>query len=210
MPDIGTDAIVSAAWDGRLDGQQILLTHHYAITSITPGPTVDMSSLMTNLANGFDVLGEMSNVYPSVLSQDVTDIHIQLQVVHPIRYTYRRFSITNPAGLLPVASMPPNCAHAIVLTNDESGPRNRSVKHIGGTPTDGTQNGQITPAFLPILQALADTLVSGITVTAGGQDVRLEPVCWHRAAPSLGQLLKYSRVMPTTRVMRRRTVGLGS
>ena len=52
MPTISSGAIFSAQWDGRLNGQQILLTHHYHMEVLT-GENPELLAVIVGMMNQF-------------------------------------------------------------------------------------------------------------------------------------------------------------
>jgi len=211
MPDLTENTIVSVNIDGRLDGQQILFTSHWRLRSDAWPGDPEMIATFDAMHNLFDAVDNLFAAYGGCLSEDVTNINSKFQAIHPIRYVYQTYSFQGGVGLEAEPALPPNVAHVITVRADDTGPGNRGNKHIGGVPTTFSEAGLVTAGGLVAYSGLGSWLqtVQGIEV-GPFTNIELEPVIYHRAAPSLSPKITSHVIGTTTRVERRRTVGLGS
>jgi len=86
-----------------------------------------------------------------------------------------------------------------------------SVKHIGGAPTTFSENGLITDLGRTCLDTLGNVLQTNYPVTdSDGQTTLLQPVVFHRTLPASSPTIVRHVIEPTTRILRRRTVGYGT
>jgi hypothetical protein len=202
--------IISVGVDSLLNGQQVLLTHHYVITAVTgTAPTVQLgtTSIITAINGAAGLVQKLADTY----SNDVLLMSIYAQKIWPIRYV--RFSGTPSldTGSVSGDALPQNVAHAITLRSEFIGADGRGTKHIGGVPSTWSVGGQMTETAYDAYAALADELVDTLTVAVlGGGQLTLKPIAYHRATPSVSALVDNWIISRTTRVMRRRTVGLGT
>jgi hypothetical protein len=209
-PTVDNNTVVQVSYDHRIDSQQDLLTLHWAIRNLTGGP-VEVDALydqfdlaLSNVVTGLDPA--LSHCY----STDVTIFSRDIQVIAPIRYSYKSYSAPGAAGGVAADALPPNVSHAITLKNWDVGPANRCVKHMGGVPNTFSANGLLTNVGSTAINNFIATYLTTLTLTSGGRTWDMKPIVYHRLTPTVITELTSGFVADTTRVERRRTVGLGS
>lgn len=209
MPIIGNNTIIALTIDGRLDGQQLLLTHHYRLNVVT-GPGFDMADVLDQLNEYLASSDRLYDRYVNVLSQQVTGMFAVLQVIHPIRYVRKTYNNPQATGEVTQVSLPPNVATAITLQCERAGKKFRGTKHIGGVPVTFTTNGLVNATGLALYNPLGTELLNEPDLDVIGFDGALLPVVYNRTSPATSPQVVTRIVQPTQRVERRRTVGLGS
>jgi hypothetical protein len=210
MAVFAVNDIISVGVDSLLNGQQVLLTHHYVITTLTgTAPTVQAGSLA--ILGVLNVLDGLAEKVADCYSSDVSIMNIYAQKIWPTRFVRFSGTPTVNEGEIQGDALPQNVAHAITLRSEFTGADGRGTKHIGGVPTTWSIGGQMTQAAYDAYAALADELVTARTVNVpGGGAFVMKPIAYHRATPSVSALVDNWIISRTTRVMRRRTVGLGT
>lgn len=209
MATIGNGAIISLNIDGRLDAQQVLLTTHWRM-NLNGSGAPEQAAFWPDAALAFESVGSLFDVYPDVLSSDVTFIGWVFQILYPVRYVKFTGVMGAPAGAVGVSALPPGTAHAITLRGEAVGRTKRGVKHIGGVPNTFSENGMLAAVAITPMNNLSLALSTVQSVTHDGEEYLLEPVVYHRAAPNTSEQILYRTVMQETRTMRRRVVGRGT
>lgn len=211
MPNLAVGDVLSVNWNMRMAEQQILLTTHWKITDITGGGfNVEMNALFEAMNTLFDSVGEVTDCLVDCLCTDVSILSVDFQSIYNPRYIKVPLLPAQDAGTVAGNSLPPNVAHVMTLRTDVAGRDQIGNKHIGPVPPSFTSGGRVTAtgngAYAPLLTALK----TPISVSAGGVDVNLDPCIYRRSDPGNSPLITNGYLQQTTRVERRRTVGLGS
>lgn len=209
MANLQNNAIISFQLDGRIDGQQLLLTHHFRIIT-TPPTSFDMQTVCDELFTWANTADNICDRYVNCLSQQVTGIVCHIQAIHPTRYVKTTYTPAASAGEVLVAAFPPNVAHAITTRCEQAGKHFRGTKHIGGVPTTFSANGLMEAAALTVYDILGSQFEVAPDLDVIGLDGSLVPVVYNRSSPSTSAQIISHVVQSTTRVERRRTVGLGT
>jgi hypothetical protein len=210
MPQITTGAVFSINLDGTLYGQQILLTTHWQVVTVTPEISFDDDELFTELNTIIDGVAGIATQYTSCACPNLMGIKQVSQVLHPARFIRRVDTLIHDAGVVEGDSLPPNVSAAITLRTDTAGRDQMGTKHIAGMPPDFTANGLITVAGMGAYEGLATALITPMTATVDGSAVVCAPVIYRRTAPAESPILSNYIIGDTSRVERRRTVRLGS
>lgn len=207
LPD---QSVISVNFDGRANGQQILLTTHWRL-SVDGGATdPDMDELFTAVDTFWRTPATgLYDTYAGCLNVTTTVPLVWFQAIHPTRYV--RVPFPGPAtGLVVEGELPQNVAAVCTLQTDAAGRTEVANKHIGGIPDTFVTDGLITVAGKAAINSLAASLKTTQTVTIGAFDYDLVPLIFHRANPALSPVITRGYAQDTSRVMRRRTVGQGS
>jgi len=202
---IGVGSILEMSYHGKLDGQLFITQFHYLFatgTTIADGETAALE-MIDNLNNA----GNLSDDYLACIPDEVTDIRLRAQWITPVRYRY----VIDPggvrAGTVASPAMPSNVAVALTKTGEKANRHNIGTVHMPAVPTSFVGDSLVT-----VLGQIAyDELCSDIPdnfVLATGQDMR--PVLFNRPAPGTSVEIVQAFLQLTTRVNRRRTVGLGA
>jgi len=207
MPDAADNSIVEVRLQGLYMGQVTMLTLHYRFSTIA-GPW-EMTASFTNLNAIFDGAGDLFLAYSDATNTGLTDLACFYQVIKPVRYLAYKFIPTTDHGTHGAAYLPPNVAHAITLRAVTSGRTSRGTKHIGAQPTSFTEDGFLTADGLASMNGLRDQMIAEKDVNGDGSLTAI-PVIYHRSNYLLSKDIFSGDPQPTTRVERRRTVGLGT
>jgi|SRR6476620_11006904 len=204
-------AIVSYIFDGRLDNQQFLLTSHWKLFFVTfAAPDPDYGALANAAFAVWDTLGDFNARYLDCLSHDASVADVIFQVISPTRLVRKVFHPGDGEGHVIEDALPPNVSHVITLQTDIAVPRVVGNKHIGAVPVTGTLGGEITDPQKTLMNTLAGSLISDCDFTIAGNDYSLQPVMLNKTTPADSKRVFTGYTQTTTRVERRRTVGLGS
>lgn len=200
---INNGAVLQLIINYQYCGQTCLNVTNWKMSGAPSG--VDGRTTLTNFLGAVNNLGGMQPHLAAALVDSVSFRDVSAQWIAPTRYAYITQPPSAAAGLLANDGLPPNVALALERANDDAGKINRGDLHIGGISTlhvaDGLSTGQAALDF--------DSFLSDIVTPVTLFDLVFTPVTNHRADPTLGKTLLYSRIQDTSRILRRRTVGLG-
>lgn len=145
----------------------------------------------------------------AVVSNKVTDIKTQIQWTHPDRFAYiEMFKFPGTEGGVAGAAMPVNTSVAITKRTQNAGRGQVGTLHMPGVPQSFVVDGRLTPAANASYTELADRVK--LTLSTVNIPMELLPVLFKESSPTVSNKIHSAEVKPFARVMRRRTVGLGS
>lgn len=147
-----------------------------------------------------------------MFTADLTDIKVRLQFVYPTRYA-AKVAFSNPSvgdREVSVIKLPPNLAAALTLRSFVAGSDAHGTKHILVMDQNDVADGVVQEDLRDLMQEFGDRMVTPLEATVGPGTAKFNPVILHRAAPAASQFAELAQVQTTARVMRRRTVGLGT
>lgn len=194
---------------GEAFNQRIILTHAYAVQTVSGAPseaTVSGFLLDQLRAGGGGDLFE--TLYLACLPPQYTLLYWQVQKVAPTRFRYYKFTRTQ-AGTHAAAARTANQAAVITFGTLLGGRSQVSNKHIGPIP-EGVNvqvDGLVASAYKDKLSPLASGMLQ--SVGTFGDPANLVPCIPHRTPAGSYTLMFNNIVQSTIRVQRRRTVGLG-
>lgn len=210
--NVENNSIWSIIADGRLFGQQVMLTTHWKMEQDDPMANYDYQSSATEIINWFDDLasGPMKTLC-TAQSTDMAYPNIFVQALYSQRLIRWRYEPANSQGTVASTAGQSNTAGVVTMRGDLALRTNIADKHIGGMPqirfADGGVNG-VGQADLDLIGIALETPSPSLTV--GGHSFVMTPVIFHRAVPTLSVLITNHVVQQTARTMRRRGLFLGS
>lgn len=208
MPVLTQGAVVSLSHVGYQDGQTVMLTHHWRVNYVTL-PTIEANIAIGLLHEELNADDGLFDKYTNALSIDIGGIEPSYQVIYPVRFSRQPMETTFDQGILEGTAMPPNVSAAITLRSDFAGRGEVATKHIGALPVLAVNNGLIVDDHRGFYAEIAQKLIEVITVESDATEIEFIPVIYKRSAPNESPVLKGYSIPVTSRVMRRRTVGLG-
>lgn len=210
MATVTTGDIISINVDGTQFGQQILLTTHWQLT-IQTGSDPDMDEAIDAIRDRMDEEGELGDKYINLLSDTVDYIKYVIQDIFPVRYVRRVRTPALTQGQNISTALPQNLAVAITVRSDLAGIGQRATKHIGGLVSTFVEEGMLTPAAISAYPDLGIKLTSIMQdIVVGATTFDLRPIIYKRTSPESSVIVNNFVVQDTVRVMRRRTVRVGS
>lgn len=197
-------SFVEVTAEFTLNNQQNISLFHYVYPDngiITDGADV-LQQLLTALADN----DQLMDVYGAAVSADAGRIDWYAQWIRPQRYAYTRWSgEKNATG--PANALPQNVAVAVTKRGIVANRSGIGTLHMGGVPSAWVLNGKVIQGFSEAYTLLANALPTTIVL---GPDLTFDPVLFNRTTPADSQLIAEAFYQDTSRIMRRRTVGLGS
>lgn len=199
--------IVSVNVECFVNDQQDLLTLHYRAT--IPGASADFADVVDNWFLLLDGPTLFNDVYTTVLSTAATNVTWWFQKVYNVRFV-RYMKIPSVVdGQAGGAPLPQNVAACITLRGENVGRSKRATKHIGAIPSPFVADGYINALGLAGYVPLKNRMTDRFDVYGDGSVV-LTPIVYHRSDPPLSEVIFSGAVMSSVRILRRRTVGLGT
>jgi hypothetical protein len=190
---------------GELCGQTIMSTFGYVVQTVAAN---------TSQHSAFDLLDQeivkANQLIPAYRACIPTNYHMLQtwwQVFSPQRYAAYKIAKDLP-GLWPVAATTANVSANIVRRGDFATRRDVSSLHVPISPDDtSVVDGMIGNILKPLLTTLAAELIQPLEAVI--PQLLCNPIIPNDLGAGQFTLVTNSFAMNTSRVMRRRTVGLG-
>ncbi len=198
-------SIVEITFEGLLDGQQTMSLYHYKLTG-TSGVT-DGAAVLQLFIGQLREAGGLFPTYQDMCSDALTELQIYAQLVFPVRYRYTTDGQPSESGSVDSLAFPPNVQASITRAAEKSGRQYISHLSVPAIPILAIESGMMTAGFKEDMQAHCDQVVTPIVLIGGAE---AQPVIWHRHAIPTDDPIVLAFPQNTSRVIRRRTVGLGS
>jgi hypothetical protein len=205
MPvDLGANDIIEVVIEGRLDGQQTISTFHYRIASLDGAHP--MMSELENLIGKLRAPNKLWEKYQNVTSDQLNHLNMYAQVIYPIRYRYTNAAEADQTGGVDSSAFPANVQASITRASERAGRAYVSHLAVPGVPIGALEVSQVTVDYKEALNELAEVMLQSVVLTSGTQ---LNPIIFHKElSPNYSDLV-VAFAQDTSRVSRRRTVGLG-
>lgn len=191
--------------EGKLAGQLVMNVWHYYMEK--EGGIEDGRAAALDVMNTIQIGGGWWDDYLACMCDQVTDVHLYAQWITPQRYAYITSPLLAATGVIGTDPLPPNDQASITLRSERAGRHSIGRKAIAGVPVASVTNGILQPAYIALLNALADKL-DDVYVGDEGEDYT--PVIFNRVTPELSEVIVEGFGQTTVRVERRRTVGVGA
>lgn len=201
------DAVIEITMKGTLLAQTFMNVFHLRVAAQAPALTsvaTEMQGLAAILND--NTIGGWKQTYRLCLTDTALLDDLVVQPVFPARFR-RLVTIVNSQGLASATSVPN--VQASITTRDQFAGR----KHVGGvripaSPTDAV-NGRWDPQYLANLQLFANQLVPAVVNVPLASSYHW--CIYHRGPNDNPKFNDIENAFPqvTSRVIRRRTVGLG-
>jgi hypothetical protein len=181
--------------------QTCLNVLHYRLTTAT---VADYGPAMEGLRDSMIIAGSIVDRLAAVMSPDAEVYRVDAQPVSAVRLRSRS---ANPStsGTLAGVNLPPNVALVLTKNTDVAARWGQGSMHIPGITVAASAGGVATPAALAAMGLLGTEVRA---VRAVGLSV-FEPVLWNSVIPARATRINQTVAQTTSRVMRRRTVGVG-
>jgi len=200
------NAIIAFTYRGSLLNQTTLNTVHYRVSN--PSSIVTVKEEMEEFLKRFTAVGpnDILTAYRQALPDNFFLRQAVLQPVYPTRYRRVAATLTQQGAADP--SEVSNVQAAITFNTIKAGRNQIGGIRVPQTPANA-QGGSWIPAWLNTLEIVGDVFSTLLVAGLGGGSY--QPVIFHRspnANPRWDDISDFI-VQPTTRVIRRRTVGVG-
>lgn len=207
---VSDGAVLEVRVFGICNGQRLMNVWHYWLIDPTP-TTIDgdaaVNALLAVLNPGGG--GDLLRLYRAYSNENVTWLRLHLQWVAPIRYSY--ISVNNGAGAGEVVEgpLPVNVCGVAQLRSIDPGPGGSGRKHFGGLSVTDVSGSLMTNDFITGVEPIIERMGQIIDLAALSADATLNPAIWNKEDHTKTNIWTSYQLMSTSRVMRRRTVGVG-
>lgn len=207
MANVAVNDIFSVIQVGNMFDQRILSTYAYQVFNIAAGP-VDTATLAAALDAQLSAPGELLQLVRNAAPTDYNHVETWYQRIAPTRVVRDVFAGTG-VGTNGAANVS-NVAAVVERRGDIANRKNISCLHV--PMADVAANvvaGYVTAAMTSKLVAIGAKLITSYSLTAGGATVVMVPCIYNKGSvPNCSIITRYY-AQATSRVMRRRTVGVG-
>lgn len=203
--EVDGGAVMQVTFEGDLMGQQVMTTFSYIFESEAPVDGVQAISIMQTDVN--TAVTGLYAKYRAAICSAVNNLRQVYQWVTPVRYAAVTLIPTVRTGSIVTEPLPANVCAVITRQGDLAKRTDISNLHIPGLPIAAVADGYIDGAHAAKLQELIEIALAEAVVGFG---TLMKPVAFHRSAPALSSVLRTGYVQDTSRVLRRRTVRVGS
>jgi hypothetical protein len=188
-----------------VNGQQCMSVFHYKYNTGSSIP--DGRAAAVDFLNKIRVAGALKDAYVGCISDQIVDITWRAQWITPNRFRHVFLAVAPDAGTAAANPLPVQVSAAITKQAQNATRHGSGTLHMPGVPTSFVVDSLITLVGHTAYLALCDKVILPITLT-GGQI--LDPVLFNRVTPNNSETIIQAFAQNTSRVNRRRTVGVGS
>jgi len=203
-----TGHIAEVSLQGRSAGQVTLNVFHYMLDGIAIGGT-DFDGHATELVTELQTPGDLIEKYLDCCSDEFQLEQIRVQIIKPIRYSYEVFTQGPDPGNVVAEALPPNDSVSITKRNDNTTRHDRGAVRMPGVPRTFVSEGLLLTPGVTAYNALATEFKEQRTTTVLAAEIMWQPVILNRANHALSQPWSQHIVQLQSRIVRRRTVGVG-
>lgn len=195
-------SILEIQYRYKIQGQQCINVFHYQVD----GAVVDGAAVLATFALDFSM--NVANVLKANQTNDVTDIHLRSQWVHPVRYVPQILPVGDTFGdVLPPTESIGTCVVLKKLT-DRASRSARGRIFLGGVAEASINIGTLESTFYTTITGQWAT--AAIYNLADATEGRFAaPVIWSYSDPAGVDEITASAVDRYARYQRRREVGRG-
>jgi len=202
---INPGAILQVTLDFTVNGQLNMALFHYVFQTGTA--IADGKAAALDFISKIEVADELVPRFLDCISDEVLDLKVRAQWIWPARFRFVPSPTPPAAGGSLNAPLPSNVAAAITKYAETADRHGLGTLHIGGVPVTFVQDSLITVGGLIAYDALGDKMSSVYVLTTGQA---MAPVLYRRGNPALSPVIIEANPQSTSRVSRRRTVGVGA
>lgn len=199
--------VVQTTWEGIWGAQQILMVRNYLISGDFPPINTIQTDL--NLITSALTVGGVNDVetpYLACLSATYSLLRLKAQRIFPTRTAYAPLNFVGGApGTNAGATTKPNVSTTITFRTALAGRKQRSNVHVGPSPDTAAVAGLVTAPYQALLSTLAGKLILSFVPPTSGSLVI--PIIFH--GDHTNDFIQNAIIQNTSRVQRRRTVGVG-
>lgn len=199
--------VVQVQFKGVCFAQQIRLVRNFQIIgNFPPGNTIqqDLDLILTAVTNGG--VADIETPYLALLPSTYALPVVTAQRIWPVRSVARPITLVGAVGTNAGGASSANHTASITFQTPNAGRTQRGTIHIGPAPDSASALGFIVNAYFALLLTLTNRLLTAFTPPTSGSIVA--PVLYNRKTHITSPVTS-AQVQPTSRVQRRRTVGVG-
>lgn len=198
---------IQITWLGRCFAQRIMLDLTYRVT--VGNATLTTTQVLQELNSHIFVAGagDMTTDYIALLPPSYSLEEIRSQVLRPVRQAFVPLGTAGTVGTNANPATVASDAASIVRRTNLAGRRHVSTLKIGPVPDGGSAAGLLTVAYRTLLATFGQKTLNPIVLPVS--TVQLIPTILTALGDADGRDLTTFLIPTTSRVNRRRTVGVG-
>jgi len=193
----------------RMAGQVLMNVLHYRLgvagASIVEGNDVVIEAATTAFENAGGIISILKGISNQAWAYEGTIY----QWIHTTRYTANRRNQGAGPGVVVGLAAPPNVMSTITKRSLFADRHGVGSIHIGGMTSTDITLGMLSAGRITNLSSLGELLILDIDVSAIPNALELTPIILNKSSPGASYSWHEATVQATSRVQRRRTVGLG-
>lgn len=206
---VANDSIVQVILRGRMGAQECMNVMHFRPVDPPAGDIADGLNNLTEIVGILDPIGAgWSHLVSLYASDQFTMDYLQAQYIWPTRFSYARFAANTTGGTVVGDPAPPNVQAAVTLQGDGVGRHQRGGMRLAGLVASDVTSGLLDAGLVSKINDLVEFLIEPFTPTTSA--LEYEAVIFQREAPGASVPVTHFHTQSTSRVERRRTVGLGT
>lgn len=199
--------IVQVTFVGSCFNQLIELVRNYLILGDFPVANSIMADLdLINTAITLGGVNDIETPYLALLPPQYSCYMVKSQKINGTRSAYRPINfVGGEPGTNAGAATSANRACALTTRTALAGKKQRGTVHVGPLPDSAAVNGNLSAAYLLLLQPFGTKLLTSFIPPTSGSLV--VPILYHK--DKTWDLLNSIPSQVTVRTQRRRTIGVG-
>lgn len=202
---ITTGAVLEVTFEATQDAQRIMTLFHYRL--ITSLPLPDGAQAARDALLEIQAPGKLRDQYAACVPDVIIDWHAYAQWITPARYRYEVGPGADWAGTVAVTPYPVNVAAAITKFGEQANRNNIGTMHMPAVPQNFIEDSVLTLQAKLAYDNLALEIPEPIVLPGGAE---LVPVLFNKLNPVQSVRITGAFPQESSRVMRRRTVGVGA
>lgn len=199
-------AIAAVTLLGKHENQQVMNVFHYKVMPVAP--ITDGRAYLDSFLTLLNTDANLVTAWKNCLSEKCVALQLRGQWIVPQRYAVIDRETAPGEGTVAGNAYPVNTSCSITRRTDMAGRREVGTIHVPAVPESFLLNGNITEAGVTAYNLLGVESIRRITDPE--TDGEWIPIHYGRSNPAEPNEITGYVLQPTARVMRRRTVGLGS
>lgn len=193
---------------GHLFDQLTINTFHYKVEVNDTAVAYDVADVPPVFES--TVWDPAGGGLASCLSDNLVEVTLVAQNIHPARYRAVPFVPTHDTGLLPGSSNSPGTSIVIRRFGALAGKKNQGRIYLPAIPDSSLNSGEITGVARPAFATAGPLTVAVLEIAPPPDFVRLVPILWSPARPTESVTLVGSIVDSVVRYQRRRELRVGA
>lgn len=202
---VSAGSIISYTIRGVLNNQEVMSVFHYKMIGAA---APDITLLMDGVNAVLGAAGSLYARWIDYVNNALVSVKTRIQVIYPVRYAYFEYTQALTVGQGAGLAAPQNVSAAITRRGVDAGRGNIGTIHMPGVNANDIGSGNIVGGAIAKLTLIGSE--SNVTRASGVAGVDILPILYKRSAPGASVPPVSFIVQSSSRVERRRTVGLGA
>lgn len=211
--NVAANQIIEVTFKGKCLEQEVMNKFHLKIADVPAGQTT-FDEFVASLDALLATVPELYSSYRLAMPVNWEATDNVYQIIHPTRYVAQKVDKTGVVGGNTFTTLTANVAVCLTKRGDLAGRKFISTTHLLGTTVDGfIEDGRLTPFAATALGLISTKMKGFVTVGVDLGDVNAFWGIYHKDGGTDEE--KWTNItsvltQQSVRVMRRRTLGIGS